>query len=170
MDPSIWARTPSGLTTVPTSMARVTFFSVTSPVLGSTFTWATQAVHVGVERSCELTQATPMPSFGPSLSRAVAGTAHRGAQRIGETLGAADILRLVAAGIGAGAVEQLQPHLHRILTAGVGDLVHGAFDRPEGPSRAPPSAAGRRASRPAPACSRSCAPCGWGSSTSSRRR
>ena len=46
MEPSIWARTPSGLTIVPTSMATVTFFSVTSPVLGSTFTWATQAVHV----------------------------------------------------------------------------------------------------------------------------
>ena len=67
VEPSIWARTPSGLTTVPTSMATVSFFTVTSPLFGSTFTWATQAVHVGEVRSCEETQATPMPSSSPSL-------------------------------------------------------------------------------------------------------
>jgi glucose dehydrogenase len=35
-------------------MAMVIFFSVTSPLAGSTFTWATQAVQVGNVRSCEL--------------------------------------------------------------------------------------------------------------------
>ena len=43
-------------------------YFVTSPLFGSTFTWATQAVHVGEVRSCDDTQATPMPSFSPSLS------------------------------------------------------------------------------------------------------
>jgi hypothetical protein len=48
-------------------MATVSFFKVTSPLLGSTFTWATHAVHVGEARSYEETQATPIPSFSGNL-------------------------------------------------------------------------------------------------------
>ena len=70
------------------------------------------------------------------LHCSVAGTADGGAQRVGETLGAAHILRLIAAGIRAGAVKQLQPHLDRVLTGRMGDVVHGAFDRPERPAGA----------------------------------
>ncbi len=86
-----------------------------------------------------------MPSFSAELQRPVAGTADRDAQHVGEPLGAADILRLVAARIGAGAVEESEPHLDRILTGRMRDVVHRAFDRPEGPAgRDRAKLAGRR--------------------------
>jgi hypothetical protein len=49
---------------MPTSVATVNFLTLTSPE-ADTATWATQAVQLAVARSCDETQATPMPSpFG----------------------------------------------------------------------------------------------------------
>src|ERR1700692_1039239 len=59
--PSTWARMLSGCTWVPTSVATVNFLTLISPD-GKTATWATHAVQLAVARSCEETQATPMPS------------------------------------------------------------------------------------------------------------
>ena len=65
--PSTWARMLSGCTCVPTSVATVSFFTVTAPD-GATATCATHAVQLAVARSCDDTQATPMPSpFGSFL-------------------------------------------------------------------------------------------------------
>src|SRR5882762_7764981 len=48
-------------------VATVNFLTLTSPD-GATATWATQAVQLAVARSCDETQATPMPSpFGRLL-------------------------------------------------------------------------------------------------------
>src|ERR1700729_3126506 len=59
--PSTWARMLSGCTWVPTSVATVSFVTLTSPD-DDTATWATHAVQLAVARSCDETQATPMPS------------------------------------------------------------------------------------------------------------
>ncbi len=64
--PSTWARMLSGWTCVPTSVATVSFFTVTAPE-GATATWATHAVQLAVARSCDDTQDTPMPSPGGSF-------------------------------------------------------------------------------------------------------
>src|SRR3977135_3342270 len=65
--PSTWARILSGCTCVPTSVATVSFLTLTSPD-GATATWATHAVQLAAALSCDETQATPMPSpFGSCL-------------------------------------------------------------------------------------------------------
>src|SRR3977135_2983504 len=67
-EPSIWDFTPSGLTHVPRSMASVRRLTLNSPLAGLTSTCAAQAVQVAVARSCEETQATPMPLFLGSVT------------------------------------------------------------------------------------------------------
>ena len=62
--PSTWARMPSGLIAVPTSVATVSFLTLTLAVVADR-DMGDAAVQVEVLRSCEQTQATPMPSpFG----------------------------------------------------------------------------------------------------------
>src|SRR4030095_15749870 len=103
--PSTWARMLSGCTCMPTSVATVSFLTLTSPD-GATATWATQAVQLAVARSCDDTQATPLgrPAGPPHalalrhLGRAITGQTHRGEQGVAEALRAAVVL--------AGAVEQ----------------------------------------------------------------
>src|SRR6185312_12637890 len=63
VEPSICAFTPSGLTTVPRSIATVSFLTSNAPFVGLTSTTAAHAVQVAVARSWLETQAMPRPVF-----------------------------------------------------------------------------------------------------------
>src|SRR6202051_553729 len=123
--PSTWARMLSGCTWVPTSVATVSFLTLTSP-LGATATWATHAVQLAVARSCGERQATPQPLVLGQLLGAVTGRAHRGKHRVAQALR--------PTGIGALAVEHIDAVLRRVLADRMRDFIHHAFDRPEGPA------------------------------------